>query len=141
MADAATLDIADDIGEPPEGKLAPAAVINKDDAHDETDEDDNTLPTREEANRRRRKLERERRLTERPQPGAQPLIVGFAHALTAAAHAVRHIPPEPPFVSTFAHSLSVTFSKTFHWSLRLIVPVLPANAKSNSRHSRLCIHN
>ena len=97
MADAATLDVVDDIGEPPEGKLAPAAVINKDDAHDETDEDDNTLPTREEANRGRRKLERERRLTERPQPGAQPLIVVFAHVLIPATHAVCHIPPRRPF--------------------------------------------
>ena len=58
MADAATLDVTDDSGEPPEGKLVPAAVNNKDDAHNETDEDDNTHPTREEANRRRRKLER-----------------------------------------------------------------------------------
>ena len=46
MADAATLDVADDIGEPPEGKLAPAAVNNdNDDAHDKTNEDDNTPPT------------------------------------------------------------------------------------------------
>ena len=97
MADAATLDVADDIGEPPEGKLAPAAVINKDDAHDETDKDDNTLPTREEANRGRQKLEHERWLTERPQPGAQPLIVVFAHVLIPATHAVRHIPPRLPF--------------------------------------------
>ena len=47
LADAATLDNADDSGEPPVGKLAPAAVNNKDndDAHDKTDEDDNTPPT------------------------------------------------------------------------------------------------
>ena len=58
MADAATLDDTDDSGRLPDGKIVPAAVNNKDDAHNETDEDNNTHPTREEANRRRRKLER-----------------------------------------------------------------------------------
>ena len=48
MADAASLDIAVDSGEPPERKLMPAAINNNDndDAHDKTDEDDNTPPTR-----------------------------------------------------------------------------------------------
>ena len=46
MADAATLDDADDSGGLPDGKLAPAAVNNdNDDAHDKTNKDDNTPPT------------------------------------------------------------------------------------------------
>ena len=47
LADAATLDDTDDSGKPPEGKLAPAAVNNNDndDAHNETNKEDNTPPT------------------------------------------------------------------------------------------------
>ena len=44
LADAATLDDAEDSGELPKGKLVPAAVNANDDAHDEIDEDDNTPP-------------------------------------------------------------------------------------------------
>lgn len=46
LADGATVDDADDSGEPPEGKLASAAVNNNEDSHDETDEEDTTLPAR-----------------------------------------------------------------------------------------------
>ena len=46
LADAATLDDTDDGDQLPEGKLAPAAVNGNDDAHSETDEDDDTPSTR-----------------------------------------------------------------------------------------------
>ena len=42
LADAATLDSADNSGKSPEGELAPAAVDNNDDAHDKTK--DRTTP-------------------------------------------------------------------------------------------------
>ena len=46
MVDAVTADDVDDSSEPPEGKLAPAAVNNKDDAHDKTNKDNNKLYTK-----------------------------------------------------------------------------------------------
>ena len=42
LADAATLDSADNSGKSPEGELAPTAVDNNDDAHDKTK--DRTTP-------------------------------------------------------------------------------------------------
>ena len=73
----------------------PAAVNNNDDATTRPKKT-TTSPLHAEANRKCRKLEREKRLIERPQPGAQPLNSIFAHALIPAMHTVRHIPPRPP---------------------------------------------
>ena len=64
------------------------------------------LPLHAEAVRKCRKLECERRLIEHPQPGAQPLNIIFTHALIPAMHAVRYIPPRPPFRQ---HDLPLTF--------------------------------
>ena len=92
LADAATLDVTDDSGEPLEGKLAPVAVNSNDDATMRQTKT-TTFPVHAEANRKRQMLEREKRLLGRTQPGAQPLNVEFAHALIPATHTVRHPPP------------------------------------------------
>ena len=116
------------------------AVNNNDDTHDETDENDNTPLTR-------------RGISQTPKVGSREMVdrasstwcattnVIFVHALIPATHAVRHIPPRPPFRQHVRPLSFRDIHKNSSLESTIYRPSSPANTKTKLQRSQLRIRN